>query len=84
MFLTAMYWISGSLFINETKGGAIFLQIDLIFSVSLTQSMYFIITLAAERTTAALEWAKWGIILDIVSSTSFRYYGGFSARKSSI
>lgn len=63
MFLIAMYYISGSLFIKEIRGGAIFLQIDLIFSVSLTKSKYFIITFAADKTTATFCNTKFGITL---------------------
>ena len=63
MFLIAMYYISGSLFIKDIRGGAIFLQIDRTFSVSLTKSKYLRMTFEAERTTAELECAKLGITL---------------------
>ena len=74
----AMYWISGWLFIKEIRGGASLRQIDLVLSESSASVMNLSTTLAAERTKAGLECAKFGIIRDTFSS--LKPYGILSAR----
>ena len=84
MFLIAMYWISGFELIKETKGWDNFLQIDLIFSASVMKSMYQTRTLAADKTTAALLWLKWGTTHYIAYSMSLTSLGKLVAMKSNM
>ena len=71
MFLRATYCTSGSDDNNVTKGGAnFFVKFALNSASEAIISMYFMSTLTALKTTAALAWANLGVILSQIDWAS--------------
>lgn len=62
MLRRATYWTSGSEDKRVTRGGASFRVSTDTNSWSVMISMYFISTFTADKTTAALAWARRGVI----------------------
>mmetsp|Transcript_72526 Transcript_72526/g.161159 ORF Transcript_72526/g.161159 Transcript_72526/m.161159 type:complete len:257 (+) Transcript_72526:2049-2819(+) len=82
MLRSATYWISGSEERRVTRGGAIFLYRALSASWDVIRSMYLIMTLTADSTTA--EFACWrrGVTRSIIDSASRLSFGMYSASES--
>mmetsp|Transcript_15297 Transcript_15297/g.49943 ORF Transcript_15297/g.49943 Transcript_15297/m.49943 type:complete len:257 (-) Transcript_15297:356-1126(-) len=82
MLRSATYWISGSDDRSVTRGGAIFLYSGLSASCEVIRSMYRIITLTADRTTAELACCSRGVTRSMIDSASRASDGLYRARES--